>query len=257
MIRILVSLLAFALISGCANQTTGGGEASPTPVVASATPSTPTPAATPKTFEQTENPMSMPKDFHDALFRGKNETIEEMVKENPDLVNSRFVGSGMSGPGAPALQVTCGRGNNKEGKLATVEFLIANGANIHDKDKYGGTAFNATGANDEILKLLIEKGADVNNKARSGETVLYWAATYGKMSTLQLLVDNGADVNIATDKGVTALHRAAGAGKAEAVEYLISKGADVNAKDNEGNSVLSVTKSEKLKALLKEAGATE
>ena len=259
MIRTLIALFVLTLIfAGCGNPSTGG-DASPTPAASAATPeaTTPTPAATPKTFPQTENPPKMPKELHKALFSGDNETIEKMIKEKPELVNSRFVGTGMSGPGSTPLHITCGRGNNREGRKATIEFLIANGANIHDKGKYGGTAFNKSGAVDETLEILIKEGADVNNKGRGGEAVIYWAATYGNVSTLELLVNNGADVNIATDKGETALHRAAKGGKTEAVEYLISKGADVNAKDKDGKTALSLTKSERVKALLTEAGATE
>ena len=52
------------------------------------------------------------------------------------------------------------------------------------------------------------------------------------------LIDEGADVNAKNDEGETALMIASNEGDKEICELLIEKGADVNAKDNEGNTAL-------------------
>ena len=44
----------------------------------------------------------------------------------------------------------------------------------------------------EIVRLLIEHGADVNAQTDCGQTVLYCAGGHGHLDTMQLLLDNGA-----------------------------------------------------------------
>jgi ankyrin repeat protein len=64
---------------------------------------------------------------------------------------------------------------------------------------------------DEIAKLLIEKGADVNVKTSlvidgpSKETPLHRAVAWGHVKIVSLLIRNGADVNAGTDDDRTPL----------------------------------------------------
>jgi ankyrin repeat protein len=58
----------------------------------------------------------------------------------------------------------------------------------------------------EIMRLLIEHGADVNFANDRGHTVLYCAGGHGHLGTLQLLLDHGADCEAQfTDDGKTLL----------------------------------------------------
>jgi ankyrin repeat protein len=58
----------------------------------------------------------------------------------------------------------------------------------------------------EIVRLLIECGADVNSKTPRGHTVLYCAGGHGHLATLQLLLANGADGDVPfTSDGKTLL----------------------------------------------------
>jgi hypothetical protein len=51
----------------------------------------------------------------------------------------------------------------------------------------------------EIAELLIAKGAEVNAKDKYGRTPLHWAAKYGRKEIIELLLTNGADVNAIAD----------------------------------------------------------
>ena len=46
----------------------------------------------------------------------------------------------------------------------------------------------------EVPELLIAKGADVNTKNKYGVTPLHFAARYGRKETVELLIAKGADV---------------------------------------------------------------
>ena len=63
---------------------------------------------------------------------------------------------------------------------------------------------------------------------QTGVSALYWAARNGHCHTVRLLLDRGADVNIADEYGETALHWAAIHGHLDIVKMLIEHGADIN-----------------------------
>jgi ankyrin repeat protein len=58
----------------------------------------------------------------------------------------------------------------------------------------------------EVVRLLVEHGADVNFANDRGHTVLYCAGGHGHLDTLRLLLDHGADCEARfTDDGKTLL----------------------------------------------------
>lgn len=54
-----------------------------------------------------------------------------------------------------------------------------------------------------IVKILIENGADVNLKDKRGSTPLYWAAFRNNFEIAKMLLEKGADVNIKNNDGAT------------------------------------------------------
>jgi ankyrin repeat protein len=56
-----------------------------------------------------------------------------------------------------------------------------------------------------VMKVLLEKGADIESKDNEGRTALMRAAIYDQKTIVKLLLEKGADVNSKDNAGHTAL----------------------------------------------------
>jgi ankyrin repeat protein len=81
------------------------------------------------------------------------------------------------------------------------------------------------------VKALLAQGADVNAKANNGVTPLWMAAHNDRLVVVKFLIAKGADVNAQTPDGQTALNTAAFWGHLRVVKTLLAKGAKVRAED--------------------------
>jgi uncharacterized protein len=102
----------------------------------------------------------------------------------------------------------------------------------------------------DAVKLLIDRGADVNARQIRGQTALMWAAAEGHAEVVKLLLARGADPAVASAAstkperrpagGMTALLFASRQGKLEAARALVAGGADVNQVGADGTSPLLI-----------------
>jgi ankyrin repeat protein len=46
-----------------------------------------------------------------------------------------------------------------------------------------------------LVRLLVERGAEINAEDNDGKTVRYWATLGGNVAVVQLLIDKGAGVS--------------------------------------------------------------
>ncbi|KAJ5066824.1 cyclin-dependent kinase inhibitor 2c-related [Anaeramoeba ignava] len=88
----------------------------------------------------------------------------------------------------------------------------------------------------ETIKLLIEKGIDINSKTDKNETALHFACQNpnpNSIETIKLLIEKGIDINEKTDNGLTALHFACQNSNPsfEIIKLLIEKGIDINVQE--------------------------
>ena len=81
-------------------------------------------------------------------------------------------------------------------------------------------------------------------------TPLMLAAQTGTFEMVKYLVDSGADVNATNHKNWTALMQAAAYGTVEMVKYLVEHGADVNATNEDGWSVLQIARNNEMSELV-------
>ena len=108
----------------------------------------------------------------------------------------------------------------------------------------------------EKIKELIKEGTNLNIFADSMPP-LYHAVNNGNLEIVKLLVENGADVNVKNVVGQTPLHEAARCGYFEIVKYLIDKGADINAYDCVERTPLDYARLPDIRDLLFNLGGTE
>jgi ankyrin repeat protein len=88
----------------------------------------------------------------------------------------------------------------------------------------------------QIVKMLIDAGADVNKKGgnNNDEIPLVYASVNSTLEVVKLLLDAGSNVNSTTGKGNTALMLASQARNVEIMKLLIQRGANINVKNVDG-----------------------
>ena len=108
----------------------------------------------------------------------------------------------------------------------------------HQIDAGGSTAllFAASGGSVESAKVLLDRGADVNDTAADGNSALVLAAFAGHGGVARLLLERGADPN-AAGAGYSALHAAVLRSDIDTVKALLAKGANANARMTKGSPV--------------------
>ena len=116
----------------------------------------------------------------------------------------------------------------------------------------------------EAVQVLIEYNADINPQ-NDGETPLYCIFAYGREDSeeqiadiVRRLLEHGADPNIRRNDKSTMLHQASSCGWLEATRLLLSYGARVDEKDKNGMTPLQVAASkgyDEITKLLLENGA--
>lgn len=87
---------------------------------------------------------------------------------------------------------------------------------------------------EQIVELLINKGADINAVDHSGKTALQLAIVFEQYDICKKLIAAGADVNIKDTSGWAAIHYAVMVGDMKYVDLVLNSGGNINDKI-EGN----------------------
>ena len=119
-----------------------------------------------------------------------------------------------------------------------VKLLLEKGAELECRDILGKTPLDWAIENkhEKVVKLLLEKGAEVDSKDRYGQTPLSLAVRKGHEAVIKLLLEKGAEME-SEDKewGQTLLSYAAERG----LKLLLEKGAELESEDKSGQTPLS------------------
>ncbi|RDW85731.1 hypothetical protein BP5796_04056 [Coleophoma crateriformis] len=125
---------------------------------------------------------------------------------------------------------------SEDGHINIVKLLVEKGADINAADMNGRTLLYRASENGhiDVVKLLLEKGADVNATDKNGWTPLCTASQHRHIDVVKLLLEMGADVNAADENGRTPLYWVSFRGHVNIIKLLLEKEADINTADKRG-----------------------
>lgn len=84
-----------------------------------------------------------------------------------------------------------------------------------------------TGGHEELVELLLSRGADIEHRDKKGFTPLILAATAGHEKVVEVLLTHGANIEAQSERTKdTALSLACSGGRYEVVEFLLNRGAN-------------------------------
>ncbi len=75
----------------------------------------------------------------------------------------------------------------------------------------------------EMIRVLVDKGYNINAQDIDGFTPLHYAAAAGSFQGVEYLIDKGADIYLVNSRNITPLTLAAQAGEQKIVDYLFIK----------------------------------
>ena len=115
--------------------------------------------------------------------------------------------------------------------IEAIEILLAYGVDITEINQDGLSAIDIAikFRREDVIKLCIEKGMDVNQTHRkSGITPILLAACFNNVSIAKLLLEHGADINSTDRGGLTTKDYAKKLGQKKMLNFLEERGAKFN-----------------------------
>ncbi|MBV1929460.1 MAG: ankyrin repeat domain-containing protein [Gammaproteobacteria bacterium] len=191
------------------------------------------------TLEITDNGVTDATFLRKSCFGGSSGTVLHAAIGQPEvielLLNEGANIDSFNNSGNTPLIVAANRGETE-----TIRVLLKHGADINKRSDGDSTALSRGIHHINVVKLLLNGGADPNIADGFGRTPLLYASAYkGNIDIVNLLLANGADITAKAKKyDETLLHTAALHGHADIAQLYLEKGLDVNAGDNRGYTPL-------------------
>jgi ankyrin repeat protein len=137
-------------------------------------------------------------ELYDAAAVGNLDRVTQIIEKDPSLSRS------FSPDGFPVVALAAVFGH-----LPVARYLAKHGA-VVDAPATNGSGYNAltgavTSGHTEIVRWLLESGANPNYRYGPGYSPLLAAAANGHLEIVRLLLDHGADLHATSDDGKSAL----------------------------------------------------
>ncbi|KAL3458362.1 ankyrin repeat-containing domain protein [Aspergillus heterothallicus] len=162
-----------------------------------------------------------------AIVKGHTPIVRYLVENDADLTTKAGMYTYAICAGAWA------------GDFEVVQLLIDHGADLEPGGPAGQRRpVHLATYHPDILRVLIDRGVDLNAPDSQGSLPLHWATIYGHLGCAQLLIEAGVDVNSQASSDSTACLLAVQYNHGEMLAFLLSQGADPNIADSEGRTPL-------------------
>lgn len=167
--------------------------------------------------------------LQDSCFCGDLESVVLLLDSGADI-NTRSINNH-----TPLYQAT------RKDHLKVVRVLLSRGADPKIIDIHNISPLqHATSS--EVVKMLVDFGADIHATDRNNDTPLIDASGDGRLSAVEELCKLGSDINHRGRRGRTAIHQATERNQLPTVKYLLTLQPDVSIRDDDNLTVLGMAK---------------
>ncbi len=160
--------------------------------------------------------LGAPVDIFEASVLGKVDRIQEILEANPARA-SEHAPDGFTPVALAAFF----------GQPAAVKALIAAGADVkaaaRNALKVQALHAAVAGRNLDIVKAVLDAGADPNAQQQAGFRPMHEAGTNANRALAELLLKHGADPTLTSDDGKNAIDRARDKGHADFADWLATQ----------------------------------
>jgi ankyrin repeat protein len=128
-----------------------------------------------------------------------------------------------------------------KGRTEIVKLLLEKGADatIGDNENSQPIHTAAVAGHIDVLKILLESGVDIDTRDANGNTALMFSLNYSRFEAANWLIDKGADLKISNNNNVSPLIWASLRGQLDIFKKIVASGADLNHQAEGGRTALS------------------
>jgi cytohesin len=186
--------------------------------------------------------------LHAAARRGNEAMVRVLLARGADVRAALVRPNHQYGGRTPLMEAAIGR------SLPIVKLLLERGADPFAKDANGWTVLSFAEVSGKRVANHLRKLMDKSPQA--SEANLHDAARAGLVEHVRILLDRGAAIDERDDLGRTALHWAVMSSRIDTARLLLERGAQADARDKRGYTPLSLIQgSAEIAQLLLEHGA--
>lgn len=177
-----------------------------------------------------------------------NPVLYYLLTRNPDLAVAEKAieyGADVNRPAANGmlpLNIASSKANELQLQIMMMKAMGLDVSNEEVQNELKKNLFHEMNRMIAMAKMLIDKGADVNQSSVLGTPLMNAVTNAWNQEIVDMLIKAGAELDKTDADGKTALFYAAASGNDDIVAMLLAAGADPDIKDKNGKTYLEIEK---------------